>query len=283
MGILDDMAIADGGADPAADPAEGATAQPGGEGAEPSERTERVAVPSRRKAAAEGKAAIERQVADLAKTLSERDESFRTELRTQLAQRDQDIARMRGSFEALAQRQAAPTPAAPDPAALRKAARAALDSGDFDEYQNLTEQAILARVPAPQQAAAPAPGIPIPVQAVLASFPDVLEQPTGMQLAIIEDQRLALKGIPNTPARYRQAFELARAQLGKPAAPAFSQSSRGVLAGVPPARNSAGAASGEPGVQLTDYELSVAQRCGMTKAEYAAFIAEANPKRLQVG
>ena len=249
---------------------------------------ERVQVPSRRGAAAAKRDAIEQKLSALESQHTKTVEQMRQDL----AQRDAELARLRGGFEAiqpfLAQRQQAPAPAAPDPDQLAREARALLDSGDFDGYQRKTMEATEARILAkiPRQQPAPPAQAPISpvVSALMAQHPKVLEAgDRGVQLAVIKDQELAVMGVPNGPDRWRRAFEMASTALGgtaqQPAS--YSQASREVLSGVPTARGGAKGTDAGPGVTLSAYEVEVARRCGMTKEEYVQYIIEAHPERVE--
>jgi|SRR6185369_5756785 len=285
MGILAEMNDSDDVADDAEqdDPGKGEVET---KDKTPEDKPERVALPkpttSRRGRAAETLSAMEKRLNDLQKTVGDSTERYQRDLST----RDVTIAELRGRIAAMSERPATPVTPAPKAAELRKQARKALDGQDFDEYERLTHEASVAAIEekygerlSQQAAQAPAP-VPFPVQAVLNSFPDVLERPDGFRRAILEDQRLALDGVPDGPARYRQAFEIVRAQIKPANGGGGKEGLRGILTATPTARAANGSAPG-PGVNLTKYELDVAKRCGMTPEEYAKFLVEGKPDRLQ--
>lgn len=251
--------------------------------AEP-QKTERVALPSRREKAAQRQSSFSDEIKALRETMTQSQKSYGE----QLAAIQQENARLRGGFEAIVpvlQRQQQPAgPAQQTPDAKKREGRKALDAGDFETWDRLNTEAILdqvyAHMPQPQQAA---PQTSPVVQAMLMQHPSVVDAgERGIQLAIIKDNELALMGVPNTPERYRKAFQMAEAQLKPNTAPAYSQASRGALAGIPRGQ-SGGGGGGEPGVQLTAYEIGVAKRCGMSPSEYAKYVAEMDPSRVSNG
>lgn len=249
------------------------------------QRTEKVVL-SRRERSIGKQQAFEKQLTELKETFSKHG----SDTAAAIAQRDAEIARLRGGFDVLApliaRQQQAAAPAPPDPTAMMREAKKALDAGDFDLYQQkvmeATEARIFARLPPPQQQVQAQGTNPV-VTAIMGQFPTVLNAgERGLQLAIIKDQELAVMGYPNGPDRYRKAFELASNMLQPAGAAQYSQTSREVLSGVPPARSGGGkGGNGEAGVHLSAYELSVAEKCGMTREEYAKYIVEADPKRLE--
>lgn len=250
------------------------------------QRTEKVVL-SRKERSIGKQQAFEKQLSELKETFSKHG----TDTAAAIAQRDAEIARLRGGFDVLApliaRQQQAAAPPPPDPNAMMREAKKALDAGDFDLYQQkvmeATEARIFARLPPPQQQVQQAPGTNPVVTAIMGQFPTVLNAgERGLQLAIIKDQELAVMGYPNGPDRYRKAFELASNMLQPAGSAQYSQNSREVLSGVPPARSGGGkSGNGEAGVHLSAYELSVAEKCGMTREEYAKYIVEADPKRLE--
>ncbi len=140
-------------------------------------------------------------------------------------------------------------------------------------------------IPQQQQYVPQQPAMPPHIQMMMMQHPAVVNAgDRGIQLAIVEDQKLALQGVPNTPERYQKAFQLAAIALAPNSAAAYSQDSRGALSGIPNARSTgSGGKGGDAGVNLTAYELEVARKCGMSKAEYAQYIADAHPERLKDG
>jgi hypothetical protein len=247
------------------------------------QKTERVALPSRRERAAQRTNEVTQQLQALQKTIGESTKQFETRM-SALAEEN---ARLRGGFEAIQQQRQAPAQQQPPqktPDEMRREARKALDAGDFETWERMHTDAILAQVRPliPQQQAPQAPGPSPVVQAMLMQHPGVVGAgERGIQLAIAEDNRLAALGHAPSPERFQQAFKLAEQALKPAAAPAYSQASRGALAGVPRQRdNATSQSSGDQGVVLTAYEMQVAEKCGMSKAEYAKYVAEMDPKRV---
>jgi hypothetical protein len=232
---------------------------------------------------------------ETARKEQERDAKFQAEF----ARRDQEIAMLRGEISArlsqpqVIQQQAPTAPAGPDPAELRRQARQALDNKDFSEYERLSELATIERVkrefePRFAQVQAPAQqqqgGMSPQAMAWAAQYPDVMTHQNGLQLAIIEDAKLHHMGHQPGPARFKAAFEAARATITggqKPAAPQYSQQSAAVLSGVPTSRSPAGG-GGEgqgPGVVLTPQEKDIARKAGMSLDEFAKDIYDHHPER----
>jgi len=265
-----------------------------GAGAEPAftppepPKTEHVplpAKPSRRQAAAAAQQ-------DVMKELN----SFKEKFTSELSQRDQVIAELRGRLSAtepLVARAAQPQqPAGPPeetPDQLRAKAREHLDKGEVREYERLRDEAtkreILAEVTKrmPQQ---PAQG---PQQdprllVLMAQNPEVTQHPAGIQIATMEDGILAAQGVPNGPERWARAFQMAKARIAgqTPAATpqGFTTQAAGALAAVPTGQPAARATERGPGVELTDYEKNVARIAGMSLDEYARGIAERFPHRV---
>lgn len=260
----------------------------------PEEKPELVTLPkapSRRTKARDAESALAKQIEELTSKVSGSEKRYAEEL----SRRDQEIARLRGSYEALSQsRQAAPEPPKADPKALRKEAQTKLDAGDYAGWDERYSEAMLLEAEERVKKLIPRPAAPVQqpdyaTQAVIQSFPDVMGhtnergEPIGWQLAAVEDQRLALLGIPNGPERYKRAFEAVRASLPKAGRNGFSAASRGVLSAVPPGRSAGAPEEGELGVEITPYMREVARKCGMTIEEYAKYYAEGNPKAVRRG
>ncbi len=262
------------------------------------EKKERVSLPPRRSPGHRREAleAVEK-VKAFEETLAKEREEWRKELST----RDQELARLRGGFEALQpilqQRQQPQAAAAPpiDPEALRREARAALDASRFDDYERLTAQAT--RYEAKQEVLKDleergyfangrqqaGPQIDPRLQIIMNQHPKVMLDPAGPQIAIAEDMKLAAHGQANGPARWKRAYEMAEAEIAgrEPAPREFSQQGAGAMAGIPTGRNSAGGGGQRgPGVELSELEKSWATRAGMSYSEYAEEIARAHPERV---
>lgn len=219
--------------------------------------------------------------------------------RAALAARDAQIAQLTGGMQTLQQilqaqaaapQYRAPAPVEDDADSLEAKALAKLDEKDVAGFMKLHTQAVLKRIPQPQQQYVQAPQAPQMHPALMAlnvSFPAVAMAPNGMEVVEHEDNELRLSGVAPGPNRVRQAFEnaskklLARSGGGQSQAPRYSQDSASVLAGVPTARGSASAGTGEPGVRLSAYEKSVAKQCGMTESEYAKHMGVVNPSRIE--
>jgi hypothetical protein len=251
-----------------------------------------VQLPSRRQRAAERQDNFNKQIETLQKTVGESQKNWEQRMST-LAEEN---ARLRGTFETLIpvlQQRQQPQNTAPQrsPADIRREAQKALDAGRFDEWQESFVESIVQQVRPmiPQQQAAPAAPGPSPiVQAMLMQHPGVVNSgQRGIDLAIAEDNRLAVLGHQPGPERFKKAFEMAEAHLtGKAqqgAQQTYSQNSRGALAGITRDKSAGKGADQGPGVELTAYELEVCKKAGMTKSEYAAYIAQADPSRLRNG
>lgn len=288
MGILTDMEDASATEEPEETPAETPA---------PEEKAEVVALPKkptgRRPSARDAESAIQKELKELRDSVASSQNGYRDEL----SKRDQEIARLNGRYEALSQQRSTPETKKVDTKVLLTQAQEKLDKGDYQGWSELYREAVLVDaeerisklIPKQTQQSAPVQ-VPYAIQTVVNAFPDVMEhmgpkgEPIGWELAVLEDRRLALQGIPDGPGRYRKAFEAARASLPKKATNGYSAGSRALLSAVPPSR-SAPADDGEEemGVEITPYMREVAKRCGMTVQEYAKYYAEGNPKAVRRG
>lgn len=277
------------------EPAEGAPEDPGQQqepapDAEPAaptpEPTERVQL-GRRARAQQERASVSAKLADIEKSIATTQEKHNREL----ADRDAELHRLRGVTEALApmlQNLRQPQQQAPQvtPDQLFREAEKALDDKDINTYQRKFAEAVkmqvLAEVPRPQQVQQQPQMNPI-VGAMLAQHPKVLQAgDRGMALAAAHDNVLAAQGLPATPDRWKKAIELADQSLGgSPTTASARDANREVLSGIPTAGRSGAARDEGPGVELTALELKWANLGGMSKEEYAKYIAEADPSRLR--
>lgn len=270
-------------AEPAADP-EAPTTEGQQQEAQTEEpqRTERVTLTRRDKERAK-RDELSTQLKTLSETVSKSEQNYREEL----SKRDAEIARLAGFQQAALlhqQQRQAPVQAAPDPVSLMKEAKKALDAGDLDGYHDAIQAAmearIMGKIPAPQPQYQPQQQANPVAMALLTQNPAVLAAgQRGINLAIIEDQKLALMGIPDGPDRWKKSFALAENALQPAPQPGYSADSRQVLSGV--GTRPTGGGSREAGVTLSDFELKWAEASGMSKEEYAKALAEANPKRLE--
>lgn len=261
--------------------AEGAEAKPA-----PTERVDLPKTPSRRERAKQDSDAILTEL----KTIRESHNRTADEMRSALAARDAEIARLRGGYEALqpiVQQRHNEANRAPDASQLRKEAQEAIDRGDFTTYQQKFAESVKADIVATlprqeqQQHYAPPPLDPR-LQVIMGQHAEVVTHPQGLKLAMIEDQKLGqVYGIPDGPDRWSRAFQIAKAQLGATAPTnGYSQQSAGALAGVPTTNGGGRGQSRDPGVELTEHEKGVARAADMSYAEYAKFLAEASPNRV---
>ena len=238
------------------------------------------------------KAAAEQQaMADRLKEFDEKLTRSTGEYQRQLAERDQEIARLKGSFETyqrVAQQQAqSPRVSAQD---LHNKALDALKEGRFDEYDKYNRQSILAEMeekrPAQQAQVQQQPqGMDPRMQMVVMSSPaaqKVLTHQHGMQMAVLADQELAnVYNIPDGPDRWRKAFELAEQRLGGgQRTNGFPASGRQVLAGVAHSGNGTPGGKASPQVQLPAGWEKWAAGAGMTKEEYIRSYAEIHPDKV---
>ncbi len=229
--------------------------------------------------------------------LKEFNDNWSKERQTYEAQRSQaaqELAQLRGQIEAM-QRMPQQQPQAqqgPDPAQMRREARAALDAGKFDEYERLRDEAV--QIESDRRADAK-------VEAKLKEFRQQMPQPInpaiqmligqhknvalagerGIRAVMLKDQELGeLYNVPPGPERVRKAFEIADGLLGsqqQPTPPSYSRDSAAALSGVPTGRSSNGSsAAGEAGVTLTALQLEAARAAGMDPASYVRW---SNPQK----
>jgi hypothetical protein len=254
------------------------------------EKRERVQLPptSRRGRAERRDADYQDKLRSVEETVKKAQDEYRAEL----SRRDAEIARLRGSYEALQpliqQQQQARQAAEPTADDLDRQADAALDQGQYSEYRRLlreasdvrTEQKIAAlrKELAPQQQQGTNPVI----GAMLASSKAVLSAgERGMALVRIKDAELGVMGYQDNPDRWQRAFQMAEAQLGAAnTSNGYTQQAAGALAAVPTSRASGTKSSRGPGVELSDLEKDWARRAGMSNEEYAQELASAHPDRV---
>ena len=269
-------------------PADDAASRVNEQEAKPVERVEIKPAPTGRRAQA--RAASE----DLAKQVTELRDTFtktQEELRSSLAAKDQELARLRGSYEALqpiVQRQQQ-MPAAPTPDEIEKEAIKALDANDFQTYHRKTAEAIRMRTVAELQGMIPQPPPQMhpAVTALVAQHPAVAAAgKQGLDLAAAYDNVLAANGSPDSTDRWRRAFEMAQNDLAKksPSAASFngSQTQRDSLAGIPTGRPSSGAAAERaPGITLNEWDMRWMRAADMTKDEYVRYLADHQQHRIE--
>lgn len=254
------------------------------------ERVELPKAPSRRERARQENDAVLTKVTELEKALTAKEQSWQQEL----ARRDQEIARLRGMTETLqpmvAERH---KPQGPTPEDLEAQAEKALDGDNYLEHRRLLREADKLRleqwktefVREQQKSQPQAQGLPVPVQLALAQHPAVRAAgERGLALANAKAMELQALYGPQ-PDTLERAFQAAEAILGGQQAKqpqTYSREAAGALAGVPAQRNGNGGGSSRgPGVELTPLEMDVARKSGMSYAEYAKYIAEAQPERVR--
>jgi hypothetical protein len=121
---------------------------------------------------------------------------------------------------------------------------------------------------------------------VASNYVDVMSNRAAFEIAQAHDRILAAQGLPESPERWKKAFDEGRRYMGgnKQQTPTYSTKSREVLSGVPTSRNGArGADEGEAGVSLTPEERKWQKRSGMTEKEYAQHVAALHPERIERG
>jgi hypothetical protein len=260
---------------------------------QPEPKGERVALPTGRRAAAkQAQDAVLKEIGSLKETLTQEQQRFRQELE----RRDRELAELRGGFQAiqpiLQKQQETAKPQAPNPDDLHRKATEALEAGRFEEYRRYEREAItaevLGKIPQSQAQQQPqGPMLPPELQMVIMTNPAaqrVVSNKNGLEMFATKDNELRLMGISPGPERWRKAFELADNTFGGSQAvqPQYSQQSAHALAAVPTSRPSAPAAR-EPGITLTKQEEYWADLAGMSREEYAKFLAESNPSRIENG
>jgi len=199
-------------------PAEGGDAEP----AEPAAAAPIARTPiTRRQKAKERDESILKELKDTREALAKRDETQAE----RFSRIERDNAELRGHIQGLANR---PAPEArraepeKDPEDILKEAYAALDKQDmngwtrkFAEYNKALVfsdpryKAQTAPVQAPQ-----GPATNPMLQMVASQYIDVMSDPDALDWAQAYDRRLARQGIPESPQRWKQAFEEGRRVLG---------------------------------------------------------------------
>lgn len=235
----------------------------------------------------------------------ERDESILKELRDtrdeikkqgetygeQLRRMERENAELRGHVQGLASRPVETRREEPqaDPDKLLEEANRLLDAKDFNGYQRKFAEynrEIVARDPRfrPQATPAAQPQVSPMLQMVASQYIDVMSDRAALEIAQAHDRILQAQGVPESPERWKKAFDEGRryAARGKDKAPTFSTKNREVLSGVPTSRNGAAASGGggEPGIVLSEYEKSTAKRFKMSEREYARELAAMHPERV---
>lgn len=255
---------------------------------------ERVALPpagGRRGAAAAKKDEILTTLRSLQDTVAKQ----REEHTSALASRDAEIARLRGSYEAiqpLIQQRQAPTAERSFEQVVSES-KAALDRGDLDTYHAKVFEAAdiramqkfeekygkqLQQQQAPQQS-----GNPL-VAALMASHPHVMSSPNGEALVRHHAEGLVLEGAQPSPALLARAFKEVNDRLAAKAKekepPQFDTNASRALSGPPPSRTNGKSGGQGPGVELTELEKQWAKQADMTLEEYAADVAKYHPERI---
>lgn len=231
------------------------------------------------------------------KEFSDNQAKERQTYQAQVSQHAQEVAQLRGQIEAMQRMpSASPQPASgPDPAQMRRDARAALEAGKFDEYERLRDEAV--QIDSDRRAEAK-------VEAKFKEFRQQMPQPLnpalqmlvsqhknvamagerGMRAVMLKDQELGeLYNVPPGPERVRKAFEIADGLLAsqqQPTPPSYSRESAAALSGVPTGRSSNGSSASEPGVTLTSLQREAARAAGMSPEQYVRW---ADPQKYIFG
>jgi hypothetical protein len=110
--------------------------------------------------------------------------------------------------------------------------------------------------------------------------PEVMLHQNGYQMAVLEDQKLALQGYADGPERWSKAFQIVGNSLGgRSQQPAqFSQQGRSALAGIPTQQQNGGNGGGKF-VELNPDEEKWRIAAGMSRDEYVTEILKAHPDR----
>lgn len=228
--------------------------------------------------------------------LSESFEKERGSFREELSRRDEEIARLRGGFEALQpflQRQNQPPPGK-TPDELRREAKAALENRDLDTYERLRDQAIQQetlekmRGMMPQQQAQQGPpvdpGIQMEIMMNLSRHPQLAADPgRALSLAAIRERELIeIYRHPPGPQTRAKAFELAAQAISAeaPQNPQYSANGRQVLGGAPTPRTNGSPKSEGPSMNLPANWKDWARRAGMSDDEYKRLYLEGKPDAL---
>lgn len=255
---------------------------------------ERVALPpagGRRGAAAAKKDEILTSLKSLQETVAKQ----REEHTSALASRDAEIARLRGSWEAiqpLIQQRQAPQASERSYEHVVAESKAALDRGDLDTYHARVFEAGEMRAMQKfeekygkqlQQQAPQQQGNPM-VAALMASHPHVMASPNGEALVRHHAEGLVLEGAQPSPALLARAFKEVNDRLAAKAKekepPQFDTNASRALASPPPSRTNGKSNGQGPGVELTELEKQWARQADMTLEEYAADVAKYHPDRI---
>jgi hypothetical protein len=227
--------------------------------------------------------------------LKEFNDNWSKERETYQSQRQQserEVAELRGQIAAMQKMQQPATSQqqGPDPAQMRRDARAALEAGKFDDYERIRDEA--AQIEADRRADAkveaklqefrqqlPAPVHPA-IQYLMNQHKNVaMSGERGVRAVMLKDQELGeLYNVPPGPERMRKAFEIADGLLGSqqsPTPPSYSRDSAAALSGVPSGRSNGGGSS-EAGVTLTGLQREAAKAAGMSAIDYARW---SNPSK----
>jgi hypothetical protein len=258
------------------------------EAAEPIQRTPIT----RRQRAADRDASILKELRETRDYISKQAETHSQEV----ARIARENAELRGQFQGYMSRppeREQRQPPAEDPKAILREANALLDAKDFSGYQERYSDYVLAKQaadprfkPAEPTAYAP-PQVSPMLQMVASQYVDVMSDRVAFTVAQAQDRIMAEQGIPESPERWKKAFEEGRrymGQNGQRKAPQFSQRSAAVLSSVPTSRNGTGGGEGgEPGVMLNPTERAMAKKFKMSEQDYAAELAAMHPERVERG
>lgn len=272
----------------------------GGEPAEPSKKEEKgefvpySAVETRRPGSRRAKAAAEVEELINSKLKPMQDEwgTQRQTYEQRISQQAQELAHMRGQFEAM-QRMPAPAPAAPappgpDPQKLMEEAEKALDERDIRTYHAKLNAAHAAqsRKMADEAAASVRKELegripqqlPPEVQYLMSQHRNVaLAGAQGVEAVMIKDRELAFYRVPQGPQRLAKAFELADQFLGSVNGTGGGSSNTAAaqaLSGVPTSRPAGGGGGKQgDGVTLSPLQLQTIKDLGWSKEEYVKWMS----------
>jgi hypothetical protein len=251
------------------------------------EETQPVRVPvkdkpiGRRKAAANEQANIEKQLKEFQKTFSAKEQEWSS----RDAQYAAEINRLRVQLEELRARGEGHAKG-PSPQDLMDDANKALEAGKYSEWATKYKEAIklevMSSIPWNQFAQQRSSGSVDPrLQIVMNQNPQVMMHQNGFQMAVLEDQKLALLGYPDGPERWQKAFQIVGNSLGgaQQTQAQFSQRGRGALSGIPTQQQSGNGTGGMKHVELNADEEAWRKAAGMSREEYVAHILAAHPER----
>lgn len=251
--------------------------------AEPEAKT-RVPVPPKKGRRAQAEAAtngFEKKLKDFQDSFSKKEQEWSG----RDSQYSAEINRLRGQIDQMQTQGQQGAPRGPNPTDLMKEADAALQKGEYTEWREKYKEAIklevMASIPWNQFAQQRNSGGTDPrLQVVMNQNPEVMMHTHGYQMAVLEDQKLALQGYPDGPERWQKAFQIVGNAVsgGRTGQPQFSQQGRGALAGVP-TQQQRGNQNGVKYVDLTPEEELWRKASGMTRDEYVSQILTAHPER----